>query len=79
MKMADNVNSPNHYQMEGLNIEVIDVIRSVLGPERFEGYCRGNVIKYVCRADKKNEIEDLKKARVYLSWEIESKERSDET
>ena len=77
--MADNVNSPNHYQMEGLNIEVIDVIRSVLGPERFEGYCRGNVIKYVCRADKKNEIEDLKKARVYLSWEIESKERSDET
>ena len=77
--MADNVNSPNHYQMEGLNIEVIDVIRSVLGPERFEGYCRGNVVKYVCRADKKNEIEDLKKARVYLSWEIESKERSDET
>ena len=77
--MSDNVNSPKHYQMEGLDIEVIDVIRSVLGPEKFEGYCRGNVIKYICRADKKNELEDLKKARVYLSWEIESKERSDET
>ena len=74
--MSDNVNSPSHYQMAGLNIEVIDVIRSVLGDEKFEGYCRGNVIKYILRADKKNEIEDLKKARVYLNWEIESKEKS---
>lgn len=74
--MIDNVNSPSHYQMAGLNIEVIDVIRSVLGDEKFEGYCRGNVIKYILRADKKNEIEDLKKARVYLNWEIESKEKS---
>ena len=73
--MSDNVNSPSHYQMAGLNIEVIDVIRSVLGDEKFEGYCRGNVIKYILRADKKNEIEDLKKARVYLNWEIESKEK----
>lgn len=74
--MSDNVNSPSHYQMAGLSIEVIDVIRSVLGDEKFEGYCRGNVIKYILRADKKNEIEDLKKARVYLNWEIESKEKS---
>lgn len=74
--MSDNVNSPSHYQMAGLNIEVIDVIRSVLGDEKFEGYCRGNVIKYILRADKKNEIEDLKKVRVYLNWEIESKEKS---
>ena len=72
--MADNVNHPKHYKMDGLDIEVIDVIKSVLGKEKFEGYCRGNVIKYISRADSKNGLEDLKKARVYLNWEIESKE-----
>ena len=72
--MSDNINSPKHYQLEGLNIEVIDVIKSVLGSDKFEGYCRGNVIKYIMRADEKNGLEDLKKARVYLNWEIESKE-----
>lgn len=74
--MSDNVNNPKHYQLEGLNIEVIDVIKSVLGSDKFEGYCRGNVIKYIMRADEKNGLEDLKKARVYLDWEIESKEKN---
>ena len=73
--MSDNINSPKHYQLPGLNIEAIDVIKSVLGDDKFEGYCRGNVIKYTLRADAKNGIEDLKKARVYLNWEIESKEK----
>ena len=72
--MADHVNSQKHYQLDGLNIEVIDIIKSVLGTEKFEGYCRGNVIKYIMRADEKNGLEDLKKARVYLNWEIKSKE-----
>ena len=75
-EMSDNVNSPKHYQIGGLGIEVIDVIKSVLGKEKFEGYCRGNVLKYVMRADNKNGLEDLKKARVYLNWEIESKEEN---
>ncbi len=72
--MSDNVNSPKHYQLPGLNIEAIDVIKAVLGDDKFEGYCRGNVIKYILRADAKNGVEDLKKAKVYLNWEIESKE-----
>ena len=72
--VSDNVNSPNHYKLESLNIEVIDIIKEILGKEKFEGYCRGNVLKYVMRADNKNGVEDLKKARVYLNWEIESKE-----
>ena len=71
--MSDNVYSPSHYQLGDLNIEAIDVIRAVLGEEKFEGYCRGNTIKYILRADKKNELEDLKKAKVYLDWEIQSK------
>lgn len=78
--MLNNVVNPKHYRLEGLGIEAIDVIRSVLGKEKFEGYCRGNVIKYILRADNKNGIEDLKKAQVYLNWEIQSKEKlSDES
>lgn len=76
--MSDNVNKPTHYGLPGLDIEAIDVIRSVLGPERFQGFCRGNVIKYVVRAERKNGTEDLKKAMKYLQWEIESKEQNDE-
>ena len=72
--MTDKIINPKHYKLEGLDIEAIDVIKSVLGKEKFEGYCRGNVIKYILRADSKNGIEDLKKAQVYLNWEIMSKE-----
>lgn len=35
------------------------------------GFIPGNVIKYVCRADKKGGIEDLKKARHYIDLLIE--------
>lgn len=72
--IEDNITNPKHYKLTGLDIEAIDVIKSVLGNEKFEGYCRGNVIKYILRADSKNGIEDLKKAQVYLNWEILSKE-----
>jgi hypothetical protein len=30
------------------------------------GFCAGNVIKYVCRAPAKGNVEDLRKARHYL-------------
>ena len=76
--MTDKIISPKHYKLEGLDIEAIDVIKSVLGKDKFEGYCRGNVIKYILRSDSKNGIEDLKKAQVYLNWEIMSKENINE-
>lgn len=71
---TDNVNSPNHYQLEGLGIEVIDIMRSNLESEGFKNYCKGNVIKYILRAEKKNGLEDYKKAQKYLSWIIEAAE-----
>ena len=67
--MNDNVNHPNHYQTEG-GLEVIDIIKSVLGDE-FEPYCIGNVLKYISRYKKKNGLEDLKKARVYIYYVID--------
>ena len=76
--MADNVNHPNHYQSE-TGLEVIDAIKAFCG--NFKAYCAGNVIKYVARYDKKNGLEDLQKAQVYLNWlieEVEEKENKNE-
>lgn len=76
--MSDNVNAPSHYALEGLDVEAIDVIRSVLGEEKFKGYCRGNAIKYIIRADRKNGTEDLRKAIKYLTWECGDETQTDE-
>lgn len=74
--MSDSVRHPKHYELEGLNgIESIDIIRSVLGKMGFEQFCRGNELKYLIRANKKNGLEDLRKAQVYLGWEIENREK----
>ena len=62
--MTDNVNSPSHYQHPS-GIEVISITSH-------ESFLRGNILKYVLRAPYKgSELEDLKKARKYLDWEIE--------
>ena len=67
----DNVNHPSHYT-DG-NIEVMDFIE-----DKQLNFARGNVIKYVSRAGKKDpnkELEDLKKAMWYLNREIERLEK----
>lgn len=69
----DAVRSPKHYKLPGLNIESIDVLRSVLTPEEFKGFCRGNALKYLIRAGKKdNELQDIKKAGIYIGWCIDT-------
>lgn len=68
---CDTIKSPSHYMLDGLNVESIDVIKAVLGEDGLKAHCRGCTLKYLLRADKKNRTEDLKKARVYLNWEIE--------
>jgi hypothetical protein len=73
---GDSVNHPAHYQLTQ-GIEAIDVIRAVTDSS-FAGYCRGNALKYLIRADRKGGVEDLKKARLYLDWEIEAREKLNE-
>ena len=75
---VDNVKSPKHYKLEGLDIESKDVIKSLLGVENYIGWCWGNVLKYLFRWKKKNGLEDLKKAREILDWIIELKESEHE-
>lgn len=63
----------SHYKVGG--IQPIDYMRCKLSKEQFEGFCLGNVIKYVSRSDYKgSKIADLKKAQDYLNWLIESVE-----
>ena len=64
----DNINSPNHYKSDGLDVEAIDVIKATV--KDFNSFCHGNIIKYVLRADKKNGIEDFKKAKKYIEMMI---------
>lgn len=67
----DSVNHPSHYT-DG-KIEVMDFIE-----DKQLNFARGNVIKYVSRAGKKDpnkELEDLNKAMWYLKREIERLEK----
>lgn len=61
------VEHPNHYQSE-IGIEAIDVIEAftfdLTGVEAFD---TGNALKYLCRWNKKNGVEDLKKAQWYIN------------
>lgn len=74
----DNVNNPSHYKLDGLGIEVNDVIRAVLGSEMYKGWTFGNAIKYILRHQKKNGVEDLKKAIVNIEWLIDEMENDSE-
>lgn len=72
---SDTVMHPSHYCQGG--IECIKAIEASMTPEEFQGYCKGNVMKYIWRFREKNGLEDLKKARVYLERMIESKEKQE--
>lgn len=62
--LTDNVNSPPHYKVGG--IETIDFIEA-----KSLSYNLGNVVKYLTRADHKgNKLEDLEKAQWYLNREV---------
>jgi uncharacterized coiled-coil protein SlyX len=68
----DPVNRPAHYTSKG--IECIDAIREALGEDGFKAFCRGNVIKYSWRADKKGKpAEDMAKAAWYANKASETR------
>lgn len=65
----DMVNHPSHYKVGG--IETIDFIEA-----KDLGYHLGNVVKYISRADHKdNKLENLKKAQWYLNRAVSNLEK----
>jgi hypothetical protein len=55
---------PSHYQGE---VECIEAIKASMPTQQFLGYLKGNVQKYLWRYDRKNGLEDLRKAQWYLN------------
>ena len=59
-----------HYNK--LQVQPWTAMEAWLTPEQFEGFLRGNAIKYLARAGKKGDaLEDVKKAQHYLLKLIE--------
>ena len=66
--MTDPVNHPSHYTAHPSGIECIQITEHM-------GFNLGNDIKYVWRADLKNDaLEDLRKAIWYIDREIQKRE-----
>lgn len=67
----DNIISPNHYVSDN-GIEVFDVQEAFI--HELKGMSASywcNIVKYILRFQRKNGVEDLKKARYYLDKLIE--------
>lgn len=66
-KPADMINHPPHYISKN-GLETIDVIEAFTADLKgIEAVCTANVIKYICRWNYKNGLQDLKKAQWYLN------------
>ena len=73
MEEFDIVNKPSHY-CEGRKYEPIEVIK-----DWNLNFNLGNTVKYIARAGRKDDIlQDLKKAKFYLDWEIKYLESKNE-
>lgn len=62
---SDQVNHPPHYT-DGGGIECIEAIEAQLTSEEYQGYLRGNSVKYLWRWRNKGGKTDLAKAQWYL-------------
>lgn len=73
---SDQVNHPSHYRQG--DIEAIQAIEASMSPYEFEGYCKGQVLKYLWRYRYKGKpLEDLKKAEWYLQRLIHTLSKHD--
>lgn len=70
VRVDDPVNHPRHYTQHPSGIECIQITEHM-------GFNLGNAVKYIWRADLKNDdaVEDLKKAAWYVNREIQRRER----
>ena len=69
MKPADSYRhdaiEPDHYKNG--DHDLLWHLKDILTPEEFRGAMKMNIIKYVVRENNKNGIEDIDKAKEYLS------------
>lgn len=77
MNSKDNVHEPKHYAQDGRKMQPIQCMYYGMTLEEFRGYCIGNVHKYTYRYNIKNGVEDLEKAKTYLSFLINAEKGFD--
>ena len=65
----EEINHPDRYKSG--KFECIDVMLDVFGADAVKHFCILNSFKYLWRAEKKNGVEDIKKAVWYLNKFIE--------
>ena len=64
-KKIDPVEQPDHYNKG--SIEAIEAIKASMPVNEFNGYLKGNALKYLWRYDYKGKpVEDLRKCRWYI-------------
>ena len=74
----DMVNHPKHYTQGG--IECIDALKAAtVGKRGIEAVCVANVIKYLWRYEKKNGVEDVRKAKWYIERLLKELEESQQS
>ena len=74
IQVTDKSERKKHYGVNGL--EPIEAMKMGLFTYlEYIGFLKGNIIKYVCRCDYKNGIEDLYKARDYIDYLIDAYKR----
>lgn len=64
--MSDESVNPAHYRHGG--IDTIDYLRAKLSPDEFRGFLKGNIIKYLSRAEWKGGGDDYAKALWYSAF-----------
>lgn len=65
METLPEIERPGHYERNG--IDVIGFAELQFPKEENKGFYRINILKYVTRYDRKNGLDDLKKAADYLN------------
>lgn len=73
---VDTTPQSDHYRQT--SIEAIEGIKGSMTKEEYQGFLKGNTLKYLWRYNYKDSpLKDLKKARDYLDWLIESVEEEE--
>lgn len=61
--------NPEHYTLGGIAMK--DIWEAKLSYEELKGFYKGNLLKYIIRADHKGGLKDYEKCLNYLNWLIE--------
>jgi len=70
-----DVSRQAHYMNQ--RVQPIRYMQQSMAPEAFKGFLKGNIIKYLMREEKKNKLEDVQKAMVYMTWLLEFTQTGD--